>query len=136
MLKALVPSLISSGLAALVGAGVGGLITYYVVVADTRKQLVSNAYDSYLPEAALALTLAQKREITKEDTRRLGKAASVLTIYGSEAVMCRAVNFERSIMEMSSDAQTKYSELAWEMRKETMREELGKAPRACVWPSD
>ena len=134
MLKALVPSLMASGLAALVGAGVGGLITYYVVAENTRKELVARAYDSYLPEAALALTLTQKGEITQEDTRRLGKAASVLTIYGSEEVMCRAINFERSIMDGASNSMTKYGELARTMREETMGEEIGDPLEECEWP--
>ena len=129
----LVSSLISSGLAALVGAGVGGVITYWIVTEDRSTNRMLDAYQSYLPEAVRALTLAQKDDFSKEDIFRFGAAGSVLTVFGSKDVQCRAINFERCLMSDVQKAKQKYGELA-----RTMAEEAGvvfeREIKECVWP--
>ncbi len=132
MLKVLVPSLIASGLAALVGAVVGGSITYWTVTENRRANLMLDAYESYLPEAVRALTIAQKEKLAREDILRIGEAGAVLTIYGSEEVQCRAITFERCLMSDLKKAKKKYGELAQTIKAEALGEvrELEK----CVWP--
>ena len=141
-LTRLMPQLIASGLAALVGAGVGGWITYFVVTEDLRKELVSGAYASYVREASHALTLAQHGKFGVDDTYRLGRETSVLTIFGSKEVMCRAMNFERSVIELAKKSDSsnhnfsrmKYGELAKTMREEVLGEKFGATLENCVPP--
>ena len=134
MLKALAPPLIASGLAALVGAVVGGLITYFVVTENTRIQLVMNAYDSYLPEAIRALNLARQGSFTKEDILRFGGAGAVLTIYGSEEVKCRSFQFERCLMSDVEKAKIKYNELAQAITEEALGREFSPSLEKCEPP--
>lgn len=48
LLKTLVPQLIASGIAALVGAGVGGYITADVVSRETTTRMRAASYSTYL----------------------------------------------------------------------------------------
>lgn len=130
MLKALAPSLVASGFAALLG----GSVTYFALADSTQKQLVMGAYHSYLPEAVRALTIAQKEELTKKDILRLGTAGAILTMYATDEVMCRAMNFERCIEHDVEKGRKKYADLAQAMREEATGEPFGRALEACVPP--
>ena len=120
MLKVFASQLIASGLAALVGAGVGGLITYFVVTENSRAQLVATAYSFYLPEAARALQLASDGQLTKEDRDRLTRATAVLEIHASQTVMCLAYSFDRRIHEDDEDAYNDYAFLVSTIRREVL----------------
>ena len=50
MKAALITPLTISVISALIGAGVGGWITYKVATEDTRTRMVMNAYNLYLSE--------------------------------------------------------------------------------------
>lgn len=115
------PQLIASGLAALIGAGIGGWITSKVVTEDTRAKLRASAYSSYLTEAARALSIAQDRRLKGEDTNRLHHSSAILELTASRAVWCRAVSFMASV---ETDGYQKYSSLVLAMREEIKGEEV------------
>ena len=127
MLKALVPHLIASGLAALIGAGIGGGITYFVVTEDTRTKLVAGSYDTYLTEAARALIKAQLDTLAKKDRERLYRATAVLILTASEEVLCRAFEFELEIRGANPKATDEFTGLWSAMRAEIMGEDNGVA---------
>ena len=118
----------------LVGAVVGGSITYWTVTENRQANLILKAYDSYLPEAVRALTIAQKENFEKEEILRFGAAGAVLTIYGSKEVQCRAMNFERCLMSNVGKAKAKYGELAQTIREEALGEVFVRKLNDCVLP--
>ena len=134
MLRVFASQLIASGLAALVGAGVGGLITYFVITENSRAQLVATAYSFYLPEATRALQLASDGQITQQDRDRLTRATAVLEIHASKTVMCLAYAFDRRIHE-DEGAYKDYSVLVSAIRREVLGEEHGEAVRIDECPT-
>ncbi len=131
MLRALIPPLISSSLAALVGAGVGGWITYSVVTENTRTQLVMSAYDFYLSEAARAYWRAKNGEFTEEDKARLQQAAAGSAIFASKEVLCRVFAFQEKIFSTPQDGEVEYLSLMFAIRAEALGEEIG--DEKCSW---
>lgn len=124
MLKTLAPHLIASGLAALVGAGVGGVITYFVVTEDAQTKLKMNSYGVFLTDAAHALALADERELTEEDLDPLYRAITVLAFSASDEVLCRAFVFAKAVGDIDEDAADDYAYLIATMREEIMGEEM------------
>lgn len=120
-LKRLVPSLLPTVVAALLGAGVGGYITQEIVTSDTRTKLLTSAYSSYLTEAAWALSVAQDGGLTEKDIDRLHRSSAILELTASREVWCRAIDFMSSV---ESDGYVEYSSLVSAMRKEIRGEEV------------
>lgn len=125
-------------MSALIGAVVGGWITYKVATEDTRTQMVMNAYNLYLPEAFRAWSLAEEEKLTKDAKARLAGATAVLMIYGSEEVICRALAFERKIDATGSGSDPDgYFEIVLKMREEVTGEKevmgLGMAEEECTY---
>ena len=114
------PHLIASGLAALVGAVVGGWITSKVVTENTRSQLVADAYNAYLPKADRALQLAYENKLTEEDRDHLSRARIILEIRASEEVLCLAYALERDIDVDCSEARNHYDFLMTTIRGEVL----------------
>ena len=135
MLKELVPSLISSGLAALVGALVGGWITFEVVSRDTRIKLVADSYSTYLAEAVPVLIVSHEGRIGDEDRKRIAHAVGVLTLTASEEVLCWAFAFEKEVTSGSPDATAEFTNLWLKMREEVLGKESGvdNSSEECSW---
>lgn len=121
----LIPPLISSGLAALVGAAVGGYITAHVVNQDTDRKLVASAYSAYLSEAVRAVMISHDRALTEEERKSIGRATGALLLVGSEDVVCWAISFEREAASSSPDADEEFNNLWTKMREEVLGEDDG-----------
>lgn len=147
MLKVLVPHLMASGLAALIGAGVGGWITHDIITEDTRTQFVVDAYSSYLKEASRALFLTMNSEstdgtdltngveLTIENKARMGSATGTLMMSASEDVMCWALSFEKAITSANPDGKREYHDLLFSIREEVLGEKIegSSSGRECTW---
>lgn len=138
MLKTFIPSLISSALAALIGAGVGGWITAHVVTQDTQIKLAASSYGDYLSKATRALALVKKNEFTTEDVNRLEEATIVLELAANRPVWCWAVAFSHAMLLTNATTQDRnvdpfgiYNSLVSEMRKDLKGEGASTLPEAC-----
>lgn len=124
MFKALAPQLIASGLAAAVGAGVGGVITYLVVTQDAQIKLQMSSYGSFLTDASQVLVLANERELNDEDLTPLRRALTILAFSASAEVLCWASVFSESVRSGAGDAPDDYDYLVATMRQEIMGDEM------------
>ena len=112
----IVSKLVIPLVAALIGAGTGGYITQDIVTGDTRTQLLSSTYGSYLSEATRSLSLSELDKLTEDDRERLHRVTAALILSASEDVLCRAYEFAN---ELGGDSQlTAYSNLVVAMREE------------------
>ena len=136
MLKAFAPHLIASGLAALVGAAVGGWITRDIITEDTRTQFMVGAYSSYLNEATRAFFLTKNGEsadgidltngveLTNEDKLRIYSATAILTMSASEEVLSCAISFENEITSAKPHGEDEYHNLLFSIREEVLGEKV------------
>ena len=133
--RLLAPSLISSALAAFIGAVVGGWITHSIVTQDTRSALVATAYSAYLPEATRIVPMAIQGTLNPKDALRLEEATSVLIMYASDEVQCRALKFVQKIGKGAVDGQAEYFDLVFAMKEEVLgrKVERPSPPEKCEW---
>ena len=124
MLKALAPHLIASGLAAMVGAGVGGWITKTVVTEDTRARFVMSEYAAYLHEAGHAVTIKSTSDLTSEEVKRLARANAVLRLSASENVRRLSENFFDAVRKPGCWGSTEYEDLLNAMTEEILGERM------------
>ena len=130
-LRKVVLHLLASGLAALVGAGVGGWITAGVVSQDTQLKLVAGSYATYLVEASRAAIISRKRPLTQEEQETIGRALGVLMLVGSEDVVCWAIAFEKEVISVSPDSGDTgdaLTSLLFKMREEVLGENWLEVP--------
>jgi len=130
-LRKVVPHLLASGLAALVGAGVGGWITASVVSQDTQLKLVAGSYAAYLGEASRATTaiISHNRPLTQEEKEIIGRALGALMLVGSEGVMCWAIAFEEKVINNPpdyGDIRDVFTSLLFKMREEVLGDNWSK----------
>lgn len=122
MKTASITPLTTSVISALIGAGVGGWITYKVATEDTRTRMVMNAYNLYLSEAHRARSLATEGKFTGESAVSLEAATAVLMIYGSEEVICRSLAFADQIEIEPDSISGDYFDIVLKMREELIGE--------------
>ena len=128
----------ASLISALIGAGVGGWITYEVATEDTRAQMMMRAYNLYMTEAARAQALAKQARFDDDDKARLSGATAVLFMYGSREIVCQALNFEEQVhAEESQEGLGKYVAMMWRMRAEiTENMDLVAGQERCILSPD
>ena len=147
MLKRFASHLIASGLAAVVGAVVGGWITHDIITKDTRTQFVVGSYSSYLNEATRAFFRAKNgdsidglngisgAELTNEDKLRIKNATALLVMSASEDVLCWAFSFESEITSVRPDGEDEYNNLLFSIREEVLGETIegSGSHQECTW---
>ena len=109
---------IPPSMAALIGAGVGGWTTAYVVGEDTRIKMKERAYSAYLEEAVEAWLLSNDGKYIEEGSLRFNRATSSLTLTASEDIVCRAREFLEEIASENPDLPGPYERLRVTMRAE------------------
>ena len=131
----LVPHLIASGLAALVGALVGGWITASVVKQDSMTKMRATSYSAYLAEIVPALIVSSDRKLTDEEKELVGHATGTLMLTASKDVLCWAFALEDEVTSASPDADDEFDGLLTNMRREILGEESGLDPSSeeCTW---
>lgn len=135
LLKGLVPNLIASGLAAVIGAGVGGYITADVVSRDTTTRMRATSYSAYLAKIVPGLIISHDRELTDKEKEVIGHATGALMLTASEDVLCWAFAFEKEITSASPSAIDEFNTLWFKMRVEVLGEESGveDTSEECSW---
>ena len=128
-----VPHLIASGLAALVGALVGGWITASVVKQDTMTKMRATSYSAYLAE--IVPIISSGRSLTDEEQELVGHATGTLMLAASEDVLCWALALEKEVTSASPEADDEFNGLWTSMRREILGEESGLDPSSeeCTW---
>ena len=131
----LVPHLIASGLAALVGALVGGWITASVVKQDTMTNMRATSYSAYLAEIVPALIISHDRSLTDEEKELVGHATGTLMLAASKDVLCWAFALQKEVTSASPDADGEFNDLWTSMRREILGEESGLdlSSEECTW---
>ena len=129
------PHLIASGLAALVGALVGGWITASVVKQDTMTNMRETSYSAYLAAIVPALMVSYDRSLTDEEKELVSHATGTLMLTASEDVLCWAFALENAVTSASPDASDEFNGLWTNMRREILGEESGLDPSSeeCPW---
>ena len=137
----MIKPLITTIIAALIGAIAGGIFTYYIVLKNTQTRAVMDAYNLYIPEAYRAWSLVREGEFTEAAKARLVGASAVLMIYASNEVICRANAFDTEIRKANFDAKNghdSYFDLLLTMRREIIGKDhiggLGISKTECIHP--